>query len=328
MSTRLFDNPFSRATIVQNVVFDHIMPTLSPTAWKVLCVAIRQTWGGFDLTSPTEAGEEVQVSYSEFIEKTGVKGQGTIADAIKECVDAGYLLRHQVGKDEQSGKPLYVYYLNTEFELEDLVADPLLAKVAEAEPTLPAEADLEEEAEEEEVEIVLAPEQQDAYFALLEFGYEMGAGVDLDLARLAVSRNGTGTVLSWIETGQSMTHLKRPARFQTVLERLIDRVPPLPDFDFAEPAEVAEPEPEVSAFNAEELWQATVEELSSRVRKSKLAWLKPTQAVEFARGTLTVATPNRRTKEWLEEGQLSETIKQAIETVAGEPVELNYVISE
>ncbi len=329
MSTQLFDNPFSRATIIKNVVFDHIMPTLSPTAWKVLCVALRQTWGNLDPTSPRGDGDEVQISYSQFIEKTGAKGQGTIADAIQECLDEGYLLRHQIGKDEQSGKPLYAYYLNTEFELEDLVSDPLLEKVVQAESAVAPQVDLLEEEEEEEVEIVLSPEQQDAYFALLDFGYDVGAGVDLDLTREAVARNSADAVLSWIETGQSMDHLKRPARFQTVLERLVDRVPPLPSLDFEEvEAEAAEPEPEseAAAFSAAELWSATLEELSSRVRKSKLTWLKPTKAVELSDGRLTVAAPNKRTRDWLEEGQLTETIQQAVETVAGESVELNYVV--
>ena len=30
---------------VHNAVFDVIMPRLSPTAWRVLCVVLRQTWG-------------------------------------------------------------------------------------------------------------------------------------------------------------------------------------------------------------------------------------------------------------------------------------------
>jgi hypothetical protein len=290
-------------------------------------VALRQTWGNFDPTASGGGGDEVQISYSEFIERTGAKGQGTIADAIQECLDEGYLLRHQIGKDEQSGKPLYAYYLNIEFELEDLVSDPLLEKVVEAGSVVTPPVDLLEE-EEEKIEIVLSPEQQDAYFALLEFGYDMGAGVDLDLTREAVARNGADAILAWIETGQSMNHLKRPARFQTVLERLIDRVPPLPSLDFEEEPEVkaAVPEPEVASLGAAELWSATLEELSSRVRKSKLTWLKPTKAVEFSNGTLTVAAPNKRTQEWLEEGQLAETIQQAVETVAGESIELNYVV--
>jgi hypothetical protein len=88
----------------------------------------------------------------------------------------------------------------------------------------------------------------------------------------------------------------------------------------------AESAPDAPA--ADELWQATLEQLKSQMRKSRLKWLKPTQGVGLVAGTLTVAVPNKRTKEWLEEGQVATTVQQTVETVAGEAIELTFVVSQ
>jgi hypothetical protein len=102
---------------IHNAVFDVIMPQLSPNGFKVLCVAIRQTFGwvanpGGD---PQERKEWDRISYSQFQEKTGIGSRATISRALSECVDGGYLLRRQAGTER--GKPVYTYSLNTEYEL-------------------------------------------------------------------------------------------------------------------------------------------------------------------------------------------------------------------
>jgi hypothetical protein len=318
VSDRLFDNPYTDFTLVKNAVFDHVMPALSPHGWKVLCVAIRQAWGWVDDGSPTGHKESDHISPSQFMEKTGIKEREALESAIQECLEAGYLLRHQVGQDAESGQPLYAYALNTEFEMR-----PPEIRLAEEEEVIPA----------------LSPEGESAFQALLDFGREMEADPDPAIVQQAVTRNEADAVLAWIETGREMTHLEGPARFQTVVERLLDRVPPLlmptlmPDqqrdaVHGGDDLPAEEPEGEPDVFRAHELWQATLGELQSQMRKSKFKWLTPTQAVELAGDTLTVAAPNERTKEWLETGQFATTIKQTLEAVAGEPMELKFVVSQ
>lgn len=114
---RPFANPYEQFTPLDNLVFDQIMPRLSPNGWKILCVAIRQTWGYHDPTSPTGRKQSDQISYSQFMEKTGIGSKSTVSSAITENLEAGYLLRRQCGTDPRSGLPLYEYALNTEYEL-------------------------------------------------------------------------------------------------------------------------------------------------------------------------------------------------------------------
>jgi hypothetical protein len=117
MGERVFDT--SGQFIIKNAVFDVIMPELSPNAFKVLCVAIRQTWGWVAEPggNPNNRREWDQISYSQFQEKAGIGGRSTVSRAVSECLEAGYLLRHQVGTVKGTGKPIYAYSLNTEYEL-------------------------------------------------------------------------------------------------------------------------------------------------------------------------------------------------------------------
>jgi hypothetical protein len=98
--------------MIHNYVLDTIMRELSPNAWKVLCWAIRQTYGWVDETSPTGRKECDVISYSQFMEATGIGGRSTLARAIKECLDHGYLTRQQAGTSR--GRPIYSYRLNTQ----------------------------------------------------------------------------------------------------------------------------------------------------------------------------------------------------------------------
>jgi hypothetical protein len=92
------------------------MPRLSHTGWKLLCVAIRQTWGWVDPTSPTGRKQSDQISYSQFKDKTGIKSDTTISKALKECLLLGYLGRTEIGK-ARTGRPEFAYWLNTDYEL-------------------------------------------------------------------------------------------------------------------------------------------------------------------------------------------------------------------
>jgi phage replication O-like protein O len=103
--------PFDRGFFaIHNAVFDVMMPDLSPNAFKVLCVAIRQTMG-WNRQADT-------ISFSQFREKAGIASQSTVNRAIQENLEKGYLIRAKVGHHTGTNKPIYSYKLNTDLELE------------------------------------------------------------------------------------------------------------------------------------------------------------------------------------------------------------------
>lgn len=117
---------------IHSAVFDVIMPELSPDAWKALCVAIRQTWGQkWELTDNGDLEERLEwsrISFSQFQEKMGCESQVTVSRALRECLEAGYLVRYEI--EEEQDEPVYAYALNWDFELE--VVDGSEAVGAEA----------------------------------------------------------------------------------------------------------------------------------------------------------------------------------------------------
>lgn len=326
MNNKPFFNPFSEATLVKNMIFDRVMPTLSPSGWKVLCVAIRHTWGGNDPGASHEAPEALHLGSEDFKARTGIEDFDALVAAIEECVDAGYLVRQQLGKKARSGQPVFAFALNTEFEMVDVEAAPL--------------SSLETRAEQAEKDRAFpSPESESAFQALVDFAREMETDPDVTLLGEIVAESDAAAVLAWIETGREMTHLEKPARFQTALTRLRDRVPPLPMAILApdvqpsaahadEAAATSVPQQEPDTIGARELWQATLEALQADLRRSTFRWLEPTQAVALVESHLTVAVPNKRTKEWLEEGQLAATVQNTLESMAGKPIEVTFVVSK
>jgi phage replication O-like protein O len=97
-------------TVVNNFIIDHMMPNLSANAFKMLMFAIRKTIGWHK--------DADRISYSQFMESTGIRSRSTVSRALDELMDAGYILRFEVGKHKRTGKPLYSYALNTEYEVE------------------------------------------------------------------------------------------------------------------------------------------------------------------------------------------------------------------
>jgi hypothetical protein len=108
--------PFAKPgyTMVNNAILDHIMPDLSGSGWKILCVAIRQTIGWVDEETDSGRRESDRISYSQFMDKSGIRGRSTVSRAIQECMNKGYLLRHPSADHDQS----FDYSLNQEFEME------------------------------------------------------------------------------------------------------------------------------------------------------------------------------------------------------------------
>ncbi len=300
MGEKLFANPYREFTAIRNVLFDRVMPALSSDAWKVLCVALRQTWGG-----DVESGRAipVHITLAQFEEKTGIKESGLIGKALRECVDAGYLLL------DQSGEPTTDFVLNRDIELK---------------PLIPAE-------DKPEKIVPLRPDLESAFQALVSFSREMGATADLSLVRRAVVDNGADAVADWIAVGRLMTHLQPPARFKTVLERLLQGVPPLPLSMLApeELAEVEEPAPvvrkEARELSASELWEAILEALRSKMRSTKFKFFESTVGVALGNDVLTVEAPNERTREWLESGQFAALTVETAREVAWPSLQLKFI---
>jgi hypothetical protein len=320
---RPFHNPFDEITLINNVIIDHIMPTLSSDGWKVLCVALRRTWGGSGPIARAEREVKTRIDYDQFLMGTGIQDQDAVTKALDECLAAGYLVRQPDEQDDVSGQPRRIYTLNTAFEIGGAEAAPLGLETKRV--------------QEKDTPVLPSPEHERAFQALMDYATEMEADAAPEMVQAAVIGNDADAVLAWIETGREMTHLAKPERFQTIVHRLLDRVPPLPMMAMAPDPQPGtaqdqeDPAPSESApdaLAADELWQATLEQLRSQMRKSRLKWLKPTRGVGLVAGTLTVAVPNKRTKEWLEEGQVATTVQQTLESVAGESIELTFVVSQ
>ncbi len=300
MGEKLFANPYREFTAIRNILIDRVMPALSSDAWKVLCVALRQTWGG-----DVEIGQAIpiHITLAQFEEKTGIKESGVIGKALRECVDAGYLLL------DQAGAPTTDFVLNREVELK-----PLALAEDKTEKIVP-----------------LRPDLESAFQALVGFGREMGATADLALARRAVVDNGADAVADWIAVGRLMTHLEPAARFKTVLERLLQGVPPLP-LSMLAPEELGEVEGAAAGgkdphnLSAAELWEAILEELRSKMRSSKFKFFESTVGATLQNDVLTVEAPNERTREWLEAGQLAETIVETARAVGWSKLTLQFAV--
>jgi hypothetical protein len=129
MEVKPFQNP--PYTMFNNAILDYIMPRVSPSAWKVLCVAIRQTVGWVDEMSLTGRRESDKISYDQFKQKTGIGGKSAIANALKELLQEGILIRSQVGKPRGSKKPSFSYQLARDYKL--VVTSPEMGPVTSPE---------------------------------------------------------------------------------------------------------------------------------------------------------------------------------------------------
>jgi len=157
---------------INNAVFDVIMPRISYAGWKVLCVAIRQTWGWVaDPGSDTKQRRQSdQISYSQFKEKAGIGSYATVAKALRECLDEGYLLRKQVGVSKGIGKPIYTYSLNKGYELP--TTETVAAIATETVAAIATETVVTKQREQSKQSDGVAPssEQTKSYTLLVAFG--------------------------------------------------------------------------------------------------------------------------------------------------------------
>ena len=102
MSIQPFDTR-DNFTKFHNYTLDHIMPSLPPNAWKVLCFIIRKTKGW---------GKEIeQLSYSLIRQGTGIKSDETMRAALKELIDREYVIVGRGGQFDAN-----TYSLNTAYK--------------------------------------------------------------------------------------------------------------------------------------------------------------------------------------------------------------------
>jgi len=225
---RVFDT--SGQFIIKNAVFDVIMPELSPNAFKVLCVAIRQTWGWVAEPggNPNNRREWDRISYSQFKEKAGIGSRHTISRAIKECLAAGYLLRHQVDTVQGTGKPIYAYSLNTEYELASSAETaPEDASSAETAPEASAETALEASAETALTNIKEYKETNDdddnIKHTTTKTTTLTNFGVDKTVAARLAQQRTLEEIQGWIDYAKQSDGLHNPVAF--VVSRLRDGEP-------------------------------------------------------------------------------------------------------
>lgn len=80
-----FANQNERFTIMDNFLFDHIMPTIKPNSWKILCLIVRKTNGWHK--------EDDQLSYSQIRDGTGIASQSTVQAGLKELTETNLIIQ-------------------------------------------------------------------------------------------------------------------------------------------------------------------------------------------------------------------------------------------
>ncbi len=200
--------PFERGFFTcHNAVTDVFMPALSGSAFKLLICALRQTEGW---NKPQDT-----ISYSQFKDKTGIRSNTTISNALSELLRAGYLLRFQTGTCQGTGKPIFAYRLNTDYELPS-PENGLAASPENGQTTLHTNNQ---------------HAADDLLQALISFGIERG------VAKRLCQQGVTSELLeSWIAYTESHTDLKNPVGFVVSRLKLGEFPPDEPQDDGDNPA--------------------------------------------------------------------------------------------
>ena len=228
--------------VIHNYVFDHCMPRLSGPGWKVLCVAMRQTWGYRDPEDSSKRKEWDSISFSQFRDKAHLGSYSTVNRAIQENLDAGYLVRRAVGRHPGTGKPIYAYALNRDFEVDVPDSATTESVVAAAATTGSVVAPTTETVVAATTETVVTKEQKknnkrkdvvvgevDGLGMLLDFG------VEPVMAHRLAGRAPPERIQAWIAyaRGPEGASLRDPVGF--LVRRLSDHAPPPTAQTAAEP---------------------------------------------------------------------------------------------
>ncbi len=81
-------------------------------------------------------------------------------------------------------------------------------------------------------------------------------------------------------------------------------------------------------MNANEIWHATLGELQLQMTRATFdTWVRPTRAINYQDGAMTVGVNSPYAKEWLE-NRLHTTIQRTVTGIVGRPVEMRYVVKD
>ncbi len=81
-------------------------------------------------------------------------------------------------------------------------------------------------------------------------------------------------------------------------------------------------------MNANEIWHATLGELQLQMTKATFdTWVRPTHAITYQDGAMTVGVHSPYAKEWLE-NRLHTTIQRTVTGIIGRSVEVRYVVKD
>ena len=107
-----------RFTKFSNDLIKHVMPTVSPNAWKILTVIWRQTEGWVEDKKTGKRKQWDEISYSQFMERTGIGSTSTISRALKELIEGGYISRGEATtKTGALKRQSYMYRLRDQIEV-------------------------------------------------------------------------------------------------------------------------------------------------------------------------------------------------------------------
>lgn len=105
-----FADPNVKYTMMDNYLFDHIMPIIKPNAWKILCLIIRKTRGWHKAAD--------KISFSQIKALTGISSDETVNNALKQLVGDGYILAKKGGQWDATEYAINTNYSTTIFVVE------------------------------------------------------------------------------------------------------------------------------------------------------------------------------------------------------------------
>ena len=81
-------------------------------------------------------------------------------------------------------------------------------------------------------------------------------------------------------------------------------------------------------MNANDIWHATLGELQLQMTRATFdTWVRPTRAITYQDGAMTVGVHSPYAKEWLE-NRLNTTIQRTVTGIVGKSVEMRYVVKD
>jgi hypothetical protein len=106
--------------MMDNYLFDHIMPLVKPNAWKILCLIIRKTRGWHKTAD--------QISFSQIKAGTGISSDETVSNALKQLVEGNYILAKKGGQWDATEYAINTGFSTTIIEVEEGITTEIEAE--------------------------------------------------------------------------------------------------------------------------------------------------------------------------------------------------------